>query len=401
MRERVYALDFLRALMMFLGVIMHGLEFLRPHLPYISESRSNQFFNFLCQIIHTFRMPAFFCISGYLACVFIKRYGTKGFLENRFKRIFVPFVLSFLFIGFLCLYLLKALDCRYNGLSTLESLSKGFTLAYEKISDVAPLHLWFLYYLFFYVLIISIVNFLWDTLILKHRFRLVHIWKTNYVLAFFIMTSYFVSYFRFGFDFGFDRTSSIRIHPSSFVYNLFFFFLGWIFSKMEFGIPKPKINPFKVLTLAVALTPIVQILDSESLGSMGFLIMILAKNTSLWFYFIGLIGLGMKYFNKESVKMKSVSDSSYWIYLIHFPIILIFHVITFSNHNLVVFAFSMIATICLCWFSYHYFVKKTLIGVLLNGRRRAIDCTKKQMEVQYDSKLITLIRRHTRITVKS
>ena len=78
------------------------------------------------------------------------------------------------------------------------------------------------------------------------------------------------------------------------------------------------------------------------------------------------------FFNKSSKTLKYISDSSYWIYIIH-PILIPFIGSVFYydkiNVHIQFFLSSILLTIA-CFLSYHYLVRKTFIGKFLNEQER-------------------------------
>ena len=83
------------------------------------------------------------------------------------------------------------------------------------------------------------------------------------------------------------------------------------------------------------------------------------------------IAVFIQLFNKPSKILKYISDSSYWIYIVHtiflsFIPSLFYHIEI--NVFLKFFINAFIVTL-LCFLSYHYLVRKTFIGKLLNGKK--------------------------------
>jgi hypothetical protein len=85
----------------------------------------------------------------------------------------------------------------------------------------------------------------------------------------------------------------------------------------------------------------------------------------------GTLGLFQVRFSTQSAAWRYVADSAYWIYLAHLPLVAALQVwlaarpwpgsLKFVTVNAVTFA--------LMFASYHYFVRSTFIGQVLNGRR--------------------------------
>ena len=88
--KRVYALDAWRASLLLLGVVLHSMSDIVQLMP---ESLVKVSFVRLIDLIHTFRMPAFFVLSGYLGALLYELRGFRSFLKNRLLRIVLPFIL--------------------------------------------------------------------------------------------------------------------------------------------------------------------------------------------------------------------------------------------------------------------------------------------------------------------
>ena len=83
------------------------------------------------------------------------------------------------------------------------------------------------------------------------------------------------------------------------------------------------------------------------------------------------MALFIKFFNKPSKRLRYISDSSYWIYIIHLPLTYFIPASFYQiemNVYLKFFVSSILVT-AICFFTYHFFVRKTFIGQFLNGRK--------------------------------
>ena len=83
------------------------------------------------------------------------------------------------------------------------------------------------------------------------------------------------------------------------------------------------------------------------------------------------MALFIKFFNKPSKRLRYISDSSYWIYIIHLPLTYFIPALFYQiemNVYLKFFVSSILVT-AICFFTYHFFVRKTFIGQFLNGRK--------------------------------
>ena len=88
-------------------------------------------------------------------------------------------------------------------------------------------------------------------------------------------------------------------------------------------------------------------------------------------YTMLVLSFFVRFFSKPSKKLKYISDSAYWIYIIHLP--LSFFIPAFfhqSNiHYIFQFFISSVIVTIICFLSYHYFVRKTFLGKFLNGKK--------------------------------
>ena len=91
---RRYDLDALRAAAMLLGIVLHaGLSFTPFPWP-VRDTQQNDFFGLLFAVIHGFRMPVFFVLSGFFTAMLWRRRGLKSLLSQRLRRVFLPFLLG-------------------------------------------------------------------------------------------------------------------------------------------------------------------------------------------------------------------------------------------------------------------------------------------------------------------
>ena len=87
--QRIHYLDSLRAFAMYLGIILHVNL---PFLPWHGNYEIKEGYGILLLIIHGFRMPLFMIISGFFAEMMIRRHGVIKFIDNRLRRIGLPYL---------------------------------------------------------------------------------------------------------------------------------------------------------------------------------------------------------------------------------------------------------------------------------------------------------------------
>jgi len=93
--ERRHDLDALRAFAMLLGIALHAAIPYAPGFPWaIQDSQTNEVFTLLFMIIHGFRMPLFFLISGYFTMMMWRQRGLGALVRQRALRILLPCLLG-------------------------------------------------------------------------------------------------------------------------------------------------------------------------------------------------------------------------------------------------------------------------------------------------------------------
>jgi ABC-type multidrug transport system ATPase subunit len=96
-----------------------------------------------------------------------------------------------------------------------------------------------------------------------------------------------------------------------------------------------------------------------------------AYTLSIWYWVFGLTGLSLRFFNNPSPARRYIADSSYWLYLAHLPVVFGLQVLLVNLpwHWSLKFPFIVVTTLAILLVSYHYLVRPTFIGGVLNGRK--------------------------------
>ena len=109
----------------------------------------------------------------------------------------------------------------------------------------------------------------------------------------------------------------------------------------------------------------------------------LSQASFAWFAIFGFLGLFEAILSKERAWVRYLSDSSYWLYLVHLPPMIVAQwlLIRVDMPAFAKFTLLVVSITALCLLSYHFLVRYTVIGRTLNGPRnrpspeRAIDST--------------------------
>ncbi|WP_200479220.1 acyltransferase family protein, partial [Azospirillum brasilense] len=90
---RDHSLDAARGLLMILGVPYHAALIYTPGYDWVMNSPDGiAWIGLFADFIHSFRMPAFFLISGLLITHSLRRHGPRAVLTSRASRLLVPLV---------------------------------------------------------------------------------------------------------------------------------------------------------------------------------------------------------------------------------------------------------------------------------------------------------------------
>ncbi|MEM7784941.1 MAG: acyltransferase family protein [Planctomycetota bacterium] len=90
-----------------------------------------------------------------------------------------------------------------------------------------------------------------------------------------------------------------------------------------------------------------------------------------WMMIFGSIGMFRQFYFRENRTMRYVSDSSYWLYVAHLPLVLWLQwfIKDWQWNVFIKFGFINLVTIGLLLLSYEFCVRYTVIGTMLNGKK--------------------------------
>lgn len=369
---RIYALDALRVIMMLLGIVLHaGLSY--SSMDYsqfwpIKDKQNSIGFDLIVALIHFFRMPVFFVVSGYFSASLYYRKGGTQLLINRAKRILLPFI-----GGVLLIYPLAVFAFEYTkGVVVGETSPFDYALTFILTGQFLPfnvLHLWFLYFLIFFVLggwgIARI--FSRSTVFTTKALELValmlrNIWLRHISLA----VIFFACLYWIG-EASLPTNNDWKINAPVFITYFLFFEIGWVIYRTDTlnalaKFPARQLGSAMLLFLIFIIAPL-----PEAAWTLLVRQFLVAMMVSLFVF--GFIALFMKYFNRYSYRLSYVMDAAYWVYLIHLPVVALLPgmLAAFELPAFAKFLIVLISTMLICLLTYHFMVRYTLLGAFLNG----------------------------------
>ncbi|MBD0778824.1 acyltransferase family protein [Maribacter sp. ANRC-HE7] len=363
--------------MMMLGIVLHSIitydtiihpgEWLLKDIAYTSN-----FMTWLYWLIHIFRMPIFFIVTGFFGALLFYERSPEMMIKNRIKRVLFPFILFLFLLWPPMLFTFTYTNLVFSG--TENALSQSLN-AFGELSDFLPsttMHLWFLYYLMLFVFTSFGLG-----MMLKKLPRLST--KINYVFHLIVEKPYarllMFSAITFGLLLVMNQpwvSTSTYFKPSikTFVFYFVFYLFGWLLFKSK-GLLKTFMQYDFLSTIFGILLLTVSFLYKDKLS----VEVIMALNAlTVWSLSFGITGLFVRYGSEHSQGMRYISDASYWVYLIHLPFTqLIPGMIADWNFPPPLKALVVLTTTSMiCFISYHYLVRNTFIGKFLNGKKYPI-----------------------------
>lgn len=376
--QRIYYLDNLRAMAMLLGVFLHSaLAYAQPaqSVWLATDSSASVPLDASIWFIHLFRMGLFFLLSGYFAKLVIERKGLKHFLWNRCLRIVVPFVLFYPFllaamsvvIVFSLSYLVEP-----RGLMGFIAAAVKDSSGAQKREPLTTMHLWFLYYLMGFTAVGALLrNVKW----LKLE-GLFHSPKLLLLCPLILVPGALAA--------GAPMPAPESFIPQGWPFAFYglFYFAGWqLFGREQFldswrpyvwhvaAICMLMFVPYYMLMPVLDLSTIVAGTSAQSFWIRGVeacltaYLSVLLTITSLLF--------GQRYIAGRNPFLSFVADSSYWVYLLHLPIVLFLQtlLVPLALPWWLKFVAVLLGTMIPCMVTYVVFVRYTLLGWLLHGKR--------------------------------
>lgn len=312
--DRLHFMDSMRATLMVLGVVLHSAEVFNPRQSWVvTSSNPDPIMGYLVNVISTFRMPAFFVVSGFFCFFLLRKYKVKKFLSARLVRIVVPLVVTALTLN-----LLQSLFLQKVGL-------RAPLPEYIKSSAYIG-HLWFLINLVYYFLLASLLAVLLSpfskfiTGLVSKVFNKVPMELVLVLLPLVsvVMTAVLVKlklmYFNF---YGLYANYIVMLY-------LPFFFFGVLLGTDKESLRKfSNINPIYSLVLVVVSAVLFSMIDKNTGSGLAEVGIIYFSKLTEWASVAICFYLFYRFMNKQSSLMRLISDSSYTIYLFHHLIVII------------------------------------------------------------------------------
>ncbi|HXS34960.1 MAG TPA: acyltransferase family protein [Solirubrobacterales bacterium] len=360
--ERIHSMDALRASTMFLLVPVHAAGLLALN------GYDGAWATALYWLVHVFRLPLFFAMSGFFLAFLLGRRGVLRTIRNRSLRILVPLVLALITLVPLTVFVARATGIV---LAPGRDAPSGMPLSLE------PSFLWFLWYLLI-VDSVAVAVYIVNPVLVRavgERLRRLVVFSPAGVVLLAVPTALALWSAP---TWTAEPSSSFVPVPSVLAYYALFFVFGAVLSAHRGLIANASRNAWRWTACALAATLPAAILFAQhiaadrssgaGLHAAGLLIYAIATWSSL----LGLIGLADRYLNRPWPALRYLADASYWIYLSHMPAVVLLVALFGTTALGAAPQFALVAGGALAFslLTYPLFVRHTLVGRLLNGRRQ-------------------------------
>lgn len=371
--ERYHAFDALRGAMMLLGVVLHSATMYSTvdGVWWMKDPQTGQWADALIVLIHSFRLPAFFVMAGFFACLLRDKRGWQAMIENRMARLGLPFLIAMITI-YPVLKMVSVL-AHFDARGPEPLRAAWDWLARGRFNEtLEPGHMWFLETLLWTILA-ALAASRWLDRLQGGWFQRLLMRRGGWALmALFSLPTLLLT------EAGIlDTPKGFSPHWHVVASYFVFFAFGWglwlnresLHSLRRGGAPE-------MLAATVMLLPVVGALMAQ-LAERGTRLWLPYAATALlsslmaWLMIYGLLGLFLRHFGGGGRIARYLSDSAYWVYLMH-PVALVaaqYPMRAWDAPAGVKFLAGILWAVPVLYLSYDAWVRPSWIGVLLNGRR--------------------------------
>jgi peptidoglycan/LPS O-acetylase OafA/YrhL len=380
--ERLHGLDALRGGALLLGVVLHGaMSFFPTQIWIVADDQRSVWASGLFFVIHLFRMATFFLIAGLFAHALVQRRGLWGFVVNRLIRIAGPLVVFWPLTMAGIIAVAIWIGVRMNLTAADAPPPPAFTLASFPLT-----HLWFLWVLLIFYAGLAGLRLLstvldrsgdwgatadrvtaglvgpWGPFVLGAPLALALWLHPNWIAFFGVPTPdaglipNTPALVGFGLAFGFgallDRRRDLleRIRGWTPAYLGLAIGAGTA-AMMAAGGPTPQLTPLN--------DPQTKALAAAAFG------------VGVYASVFAAVGLALSLFSGPSRTRRYLADASYWIYIVHLPLVMAAQV--WVQHLAwpwpVKLALVVGGVLTVSIASYELLIRHSLMGRWLNGRR--------------------------------
>ncbi len=383
--ERLHSLDAVRAFALLLGIVLHATMSFQPGLavvgwPLVDNSPSLTM-DLTFYLIHVFRMATFFMIAGFFGHMVFHRRGARAFIKDRLRRIALPLVI------FWPVVIVPLTGALIWGVFKLNGGEFPEESTAPEGTEFPLTHLWFLYILLWiYGLVLASREILarvdrkeaLRNKIDKLFARITASRTASLVLA--VPVAIALALIPDWIFWGGIPTPDQSLRPvasSLFIY-CYLFVLGWILHRQRElleAIRGNRMTHLLIGVVAVVVSLTLSGVESDfvtvAAGLDGYLYAA-SYGVAVLALTLAFIGYGMELFRNENTRIRYLADASYWMYVMHLPIVMLLQawMMDMSLHWSIKFALINLLTFGFLLISYHWLVRDRWLGRLLSGKSK-------------------------------
>jgi len=362
-QDRLHYMDHLRALAMLAGVFFHAALAYSPLMSGFwpaADRQSSAWVDSVVWGLHLVRMPLFFLVAGFFAAWVIARRGQGGLLRQRLRRIALPFLVALP----LALWALTA--STFWAAMNVEhpSAMLVFIRQYLEMPDrpttpPGTTYLWFLYYLLLFTVLHWVVRTLGPGRLGRWLVGRPPVWLLAGLPLLLVPAL--------------ASVSAPHPAPESFLpqfwaivfYGAFFALGTQLHAQPDWLERARRCAPWLVAGSGVLYAAFLWRLAVELPGqafpaTASWRIATLEAFLSVWLTVLCLLA-GQRLLNRPSTTLQYLSQSAYWTYLLHLPLVfaLQYLLMDLSLAWPLKFLLASFGTLALCLLSYQILVRHT------------------------------------------
>lgn len=367
---RLHGLDALRGGALLLGILLHALMSFHTDGGWlIADERNTAYADTAVYVIHLFRMTLFMLLAGYFGNLVLRRRGTRSYVRDRLVRILSPIFVFWPLAVILPWVTLVPLDVARRNLPDPSASAEEVSL----LLILSPSFLWFLLTLMQCVVIIvalrAVLIRVFGAEALARAGATAGRWLASPAGVAIAALPYMVGLLIQGKNLsGLREPHTVLPELSSLIPYLGAFIVGWMLfahrdALVQLG-NRWLVHLVSAVLLTIAAAPDLPIHRPT---------IVAAVLTALagWAWTYALLGLCTRFLTRERPAIRYLADASYWMYLIHMPILLACEVLVAGSPLPIIIKllFTLTVTFAILLVSYHFLVRSTWLGKWLNGRR--------------------------------
>ncbi|MGJ8745107.1 acyltransferase family protein [Polaribacter sp.] len=336
--ERRYDIDWLRVIAIGLLLIYHIAIIFQPWAMFIGFIRSEEALEGLWKpmtMLNVWRIPLLFFVSGMGLYFAMKKRNWKQLLQERGKRILLPFVFGYFAITPLHMYIFQ----------------KHYNMSLSYFSDSG--HLWFLGNIFVYVLLLTPLF-----LYLKNndhgKFKKIISKMMSYAIGPLSISVFFML------EVGLIKPQLFEMYAQSwhgFFIGFLAFFFGYLFVYSGRAFWQTVLR-WKWLYIGLATTLfVIRFTRFESISNMY----LTSLESISWI--LGVFGIANSYLNKPSKLLSYLSAAVYPVYIIHMFVLYTgaLLILPLDLHPMLEFIGITVFTFIVCFLIYEFILKRVSI----------------------------------------